>query len=366
MGKNNHGFGALLSPNALMLFAASLLCAVVLQFGSRPVAAKAVYAEEKQTQPVALSAVPSAAAKESDTIRADGSDMELPTESGMTVTVDADGRSCTVEMYRGTVTDALAKAGITLSDEDECTPARDILLTDGLTVSVTRVAHEETTRTEEVAFQTVKKYDDSLLKGETVVEQEGVVGVRTIVTRRTLVNGSLTEEETLRDEVTTQPVDRIVRIGTRVLSSMWVEPQMSAIDLAGQAAAIGTSYRPGSASWRASVNGDGTITDQYGNTVAYQSVISGRATAYYAPEGAGTATGRLASYGVVAVNPNVIPYGTELFICSADGSLVYGYAIAGDTGGTLMAGTVLVDLYYNTYDQCCWFGSKKMNVYVLK
>ena len=69
---------------------------------------------------------------------------------------------------------------------------------------------------------------------------------------------------------------------------------------------------------------------------------------------------------MVAVNPNVIPYGTELFICSADGSLVYGYAIAGDTGGTLMAGTVLVDLYYNTYDQCCWFGSKKMNVYVLK
>ena len=45
---------------------------------------------------------------------------------------------------------------------------------------------------------------------------------------------------------------------------------------------------------------------------------------------------------------------------------MYGYAIAGDTGGTLMKGTVLVDLYYNNYNQCVWFGSKKMNIYILE
>ena len=114
------------------------------------------------------------------------------------------------------------------------------------------------------------------------------------------------------------------------------------------------------------INGDGTITDQFGDTISYQTVVSGRATAYYAKAGSGTSTGRLASYGVVAVDPKVIPYGTKMFICSADGSLVYGYAIAGDTGGTLMKGTVLVDLYYNNYNQCVWFGSKKMNIYILE
>ena len=94
-------------------------------------------------------------------------------------------------------------------------------------------------------------------------------------------------------------------------------------------------------------------------------MLSGKTTAYYAAAGAGTASGRKAQYGVVAVNPNVIPYGTRLYICSADGRTVYGYAIAADTGTTLMAGTVLVDLFYNTYAQCCWFGAKQMNVYIL-
>jgi len=54
-----------------------------------------------------------------------------------------------------------------------------------------------------------------------------------------------------------------------------------------------------------------------------------------------------------------------LYICSPDGSLVYGYAVAGDTGGTLMAGQVLVDLYYDSLAKCYAFGSRKMCVYVL-
>ena len=41
-----------------------------------------------------------------------------------------------------------------------------------------------------------------------------------------------------------------------------------------------------------------------------------------------TATGAPAAVGRVAVNPNVIPYGTKLYIASPDGSIVYGYAIA--------------------------------------
>ena len=34
------------------------------------------------------------------------------------------------------------------------------------------------------------------------------------------------------------------------------------------------------------------------------------------------------------------------------GSVVYGYAIASDTGGALMSGRLLVDLYYNTLGEC--------------
>ena len=37
-----------------------------------------------------------------------------------------------------------------------------------------------------------------------------------------------------------------------------------------------------------------------------------RATGYYAPYGAGTATGRLAQVGYVAVDPKIIPYGSSI------------------------------------------------------
>ena len=98
----------------------------------------------------------------------------------------------------------------------------------------------------------------------------------------------------------------------------------------------------------------------------YTRVLTGSGTAYYAPAGALTATGRLARYGVVAVDPDIIPYGSILYIVSNDGQVVYGYAVAGDTGGALWAGTAIVDLYYNTYDECCQFGRRDVTIYVLE
>ncbi|MBE6830171.1 MAG: hypothetical protein E7519_08180, partial [Ruminococcaceae bacterium] len=69
--------------------------------------------------------------------------------------------------------------------------------------------------------------------------------------------------------------------------------------------------------------------------------------------------------GLVAVNPKIIPYGSRLYICSPDGKVVYGYAIAADTGGGVMDGRIVADLYFNTVGQCRQFGNRKMNIYVL-
>lgn len=51
----------------------------------------------------------------------------------------------------------------------------------------------------------------------------------------------------------------------------------------------------------------------------------------------------------MAVDPDVIPYGTLLYITSTDGSFVYGYAVATDTGIAVQDGRILVDLFYETY-----------------
>ena len=47
---------------------------------------------------------------------------------------------------------------------------------------------------------------------------------------------------------------------------------------------------------------------------------------------------------------------------AADGSVVYGTAVAEDTG---VRGNI-IDLYYDTYQQCINFGRRTCNVYILK
>ena len=54
--------------------------------------------------------------------------------------------------------------------------------------------------------------------------------------------------------------------------------------------------------------------------------------------------------------------GREVLIVAADGSVVYGTAVAADTG---VRGNI-VDLYYDTYQQCINFGRRTCNVYILE
>lgn len=87
------------------------------------------------------------------------------------------------------------------------------------------------------------------------------------------------------------------------------------------------------------------------------------ATAYDdSPESQGkwvgqTATGRKPQVGVIAVDPNVIPLGTELFV---EG---YGKCVAGDTGGAIKGRRL--DLFFNTKSEVYNWGRKKVKVYKL-
>ena len=70
-----------------------------------------------------------------------------------------------------------------------------------------------------------------------------------------------------------------------------------------------------------------------------------------------------AQRGVVAVDPRVIPLGTRLYIETADGSYIYGNAVAGDTGGAIKGNKI--DLFMNSYSECMQFGRRTVNVYIL-
>ena len=112
-------------------------------------------------------------------------------------------------------------------------------------------------------------------------------------------------------------------------------------------------------------DGSGILTLTDGTTLNFSGVRSMTATAYTAGEDGvdyTTATGTFVKVGVVAVDKRVIPLGTRMYIVAADGSVVYGTAVAEDTG---VRGNI-VDLYYDTYEQCINFGRRTCNVYILE
>ena len=105
--------------------------------------------------------------------------------------------------------------------------------------------------------------------------------------------------------------------------------------------------------------------DANGNPVNYKSKTTVRATAY-TYTGNNCSTGVAPQPGYLAVNPNVIPYGTKMYIKSADGSIVYGYAVAADTGGFVRRYPNGIDLFMSTQSACTSFGVRNMEVYILE
>ncbi len=85
------------------------------------------------------------------------------------------------------------------------------------------------------------------------------------------------------------------------------------------------------------------------------------ATAYTAGSAGGdgmTASGKRAGYGIVAVDPRIIPLGTRLYIPG------YGIAIAGDTGGAIVGKRI--DLGFDSLRGAMLFGRRDVTVYRLK
>lgn len=248
------------------------------------------------------------------------------------VGIAADGVTKYRTVTEGTVGEALAQAGVAVGPEDIVSPDPADPVTDGLQISVSRVTFRNITQTKAVAFKTVTKQDASLEAGTQKVATKGSLGSQQTVYYQKLVDGTVSESQAVSTSVTAKPVDQVTVVGTRQ-----------------QAAAPPDT--------------GGTVKDQSGKSISFKKVITGRCSAYTG--GGWTATGRKAAFGLVAVNPSVIPYGTKLYIASPDGRVVYGYAIAADTGGAAMSGAIVADLYYDTVAQCMNLGSRTMNVYVL-
>ena len=62
--------------------------------------------------------------------------------------------------------------------------------------------------------------------------------------------------------------------------------------------------------------------------------------------------------GTIAVDPDVIPLGTRVYVSG------YGFAVAEDTGGAI--NNYIIDLYMDTYEECIQWGRRQTTIYILE
>ena len=267
--------------------------------------------------------------------------MHLRVSRRVRITVKADGKTQAYEVPAERVEAALKHCGVKLGEDDRLNVKRTDRVAEGMAIVIQRVRVEEKEELQELDFPTRYEYDDTLFAGEEETETAGEKGQKRIVYKVTYVDGVEESREVASQEVVKEPVGQVIRTGTR---QQVTQP----------------GFTPGGSS----AGGVGTFTDNFGNTVSYARKLVGPCTAYSVPGGT-TSIGLKAEYGIIAVDPSIIPYGTRLYVASADGSVVYGYGVAGDTGGALLDGTVIADLCYNTIEECSYIGRREMVVYIL-
>lgn len=232
------------------------------------------------------------------------------------------------------VEDVLAMVGIEMQDGYEVSPGLGETVHDGDVVTYGSIKSREYTVEEVVPYEEVEKLSPLIEDGKTMVVQTGKDGLRRATYQEKLVAGQVVERT--------------------VVESEWIEPMIEQHTITGADVAVSP------------LEFDVQL-DENGVPEDYAAVLTNQvATGYSAREGSWGASGEKTTPGHVAVDPREIPYGTKLYITSRDGSFVYGYAVATDTGIGLLNDVVDVDLFYDTYDESCLNGRKIVDIYILE
>ena len=274
-------------------------------------------------------------------------DLTIDIEEAITVKIKVgNGKFENYDVPQGTVAQALDHLNIELGEDDTVNMDLSAELKEGSKVKVNRVLYTTKTKSEKFAYKTVKKNNSKLYVGQSKVTQKGKQGTKKVTYTSKIVNGKVTKTFVTKSQVTKQAVKKIVQVGTKRKNYFMYQEN-------------NTSFKT------KSTGGAGTFVDHKGNVIAYTKKITGPATAYTAAPGALTSVGDAVHIGGVAVDPREIPYGSKLYIETLDGTIVYGYAVANDTGGFIYTSDTVCDLFFSSRDVCYDFGRRTVNVYVL-
>lgn len=226
----------------------------------------------------------------------------------------------TFQTLAKTVGEVLKEKNIPISEWDEVNVPLDQRITDGTNIIVDRFENRLQKKVEQVPYKTKEIEDDEIAKGEKEVEQEGKKGKKIYELsmmykngQPLLENGKPVIEKRLVDNV--KPVEEIVKIGTN--------EELAKEDM--------------------QLSSAGTMTVQ--------------ATGY-THTGSKTATGTYPHRGTIAVDPDVIPLGTKIYVPG------YGYGVAEDTGGAVQGH--IIDLFFESRAEAIKWGRRTVTIKIIK
>jgi 3D (Asp-Asp-Asp) domain-containing protein len=232
------------------------------------------------------------------------------------VVVNIDGAPRMISTDKETVGEVLKDLDKTidteyfLNDAEESDPIEAMM-----TISLTSVTEKTTAETKEIPFKTIERANPKMALGTKKVVQEGQNGISSLFYKNVYHGSELIETKFVEEKVTVPVQNKIVEYGTTGM-----------------------------------IHGH-----------AYTKQIQAKVTAY-TPFDAGcngiTATGTTAKKGVIAVDPNVIPLGTRVYIPG------YGVAVAQDTGGAIKGNRI--DVCYMTKNEAFSWGVRNVPVYILQ
>ncbi len=251
--------------------------------------------------------------------------MHIYLERSRPVTVLVDGKTVRTRTHRAQVGEVLADLGIVLVGQDYTDPPPETPLGEETIVQVQRVREEFVVQQQPIPYPVRWQPDPELELDHQRLLQEGAAGILQRRWRVRYENG-VEVSRTLEDEyVAVPPTDKIIGYGTKIVVRQLATPE-GTVEYWRVIRMLATSYS-------ASTAGTPKTSPYYGRT----------------------RLGLPMRRGIVAVDPRVIPLGSQVYVPG------YGVGLAADTGGAIKGRRI--DLGYNDDDLVLWY--RWVDVYLL-
>ncbi|UWD47644.1 G5 domain-containing protein [Clostridioides difficile] len=231
------------------------------------------------------------------------------------ISLTVKGQEQKVSSFKKTVEELLDEQGVKFNSEDKINPGLDTELKDNMKIKVVKVTKNQEEEFEKIPFDTKQVNDSDLVKGKSKVYQEGIEGEKKLVYNLTYHDGKLVKKVLSKEVISKEPTTKIIKNGTK--EKVLIASRGANTRGGKHLRVVATAYA--------------------GDTI--------------------TSTGTTPRWGVIAVDPNIIPYGTKVYIPRLGMTFV-----AEDCGGAIKGNRI--DIFMNSEGKASNWGRQSLDVYV--